>query len=99
MHTHDVYIYIYTYTYLVCICKDTEIIFACNKPGLSRMNGVVNTSTCAVPLQLSPMVKTKRASTGKAAPPLGPETKVLVVWVERFDDIGKKPPPLPPVLE
>uniref|UniRef100_A0A8C7N101 Ral GTPase-activating protein subunit beta n=1 Tax=Oncorhynchus kisutch TaxID=8019 RepID=A0A8C7N101_ONCKI len=34
----------------------------------------------------------RRSSTGKTAPPLGPETKVLVVWVERYDDIGKQPP-------
>lgn len=40
-------------------------------------------------LQLSPLVKTKRSSTGKSFPALGPETKVFVVWVERFDDIGK----------
>uniref|UniRef100_A0A3Q2CS70 Ral GTPase-activating protein subunit beta n=1 Tax=Cyprinodon variegatus TaxID=28743 RepID=A0A3Q2CS70_CYPVA len=31
---------------------------------------------------------TKRSSTGKSYPQLGPETKVFVVWVERFDDIG-----------
>ncbi|XP_062316123.1 ral GTPase-activating protein subunit beta-like [Osmerus eperlanus] len=41
--------------------------------------------------KLSPLVKTKRAPTGRAAPPLGPETKVLVVWVERFDDIENFP--------
>lgn len=40
-------------------------------------------------LQLSPLVKTKRSSTGKSFPPLSPETKVFVVWVERFDDIGR----------
>lgn len=34
-------------------------------------------------------MKTKRSSTGKSFPPLGPETKVFVVWVECFDDIGK----------
>lgn len=34
-------------------------------------------------------MKTKRSSTGKSFPPLGPETKVFVVWVERFDDIGR----------
>ncbi|XP_045551991.1 ral GTPase-activating protein subunit beta isoform X8 [Salmo salar] len=39
----------------------------------------------------SSMVKTKRSSTGKTAPPLGPETKVLVVWVERYDDIENFP--------
>uniref|UniRef100_A0AAZ3QWQ1 Ral GTPase-activating protein subunit beta n=1 Tax=Oncorhynchus tshawytscha TaxID=74940 RepID=A0AAZ3QWQ1_ONCTS len=33
----------------------------------------------------------RRSSTGKTAPPLGPETKVLVVWVERYDDIENFP--------
>uniref|UniRef100_A0A8C3AF95 Ral GTPase-activating protein subunit beta n=1 Tax=Cyclopterus lumpus TaxID=8103 RepID=A0A8C3AF95_CYCLU len=41
--------------------------------------------------KLSPLVKTKRSSTGKSFPPLGPETKVFVVWVERFDDIEHFP--------
>uniref|UniRef100_A0A3Q3IWP6 Rap-GAP domain-containing protein n=1 Tax=Monopterus albus TaxID=43700 RepID=A0A3Q3IWP6_MONAL len=39
--------------------------------------------------KLSPLVRTKRSSTGKSFPPLGPETKVFVIWVERFDDIGR----------
>ncbi|KAK0149861.1 Ral GTPase-activating protein subunit beta [Merluccius polli] len=41
--------------------------------------------------KLSPLVKTKRSSTGKTFPLLGPETKVFVVWVERFDDIENFP--------
>ncbi|XP_068601913.1 ral GTPase-activating protein subunit beta-like [Brachionichthys hirsutus] len=41
--------------------------------------------------KLSPLVKMKRSSTGKSFPPLGPETKVFVVWVERFDDIENFP--------
>ncbi|XP_072305681.1 ral GTPase-activating protein subunit beta isoform X6 [Eucyclogobius newberryi] len=41
--------------------------------------------------KLSPLVKTKRSSTGKSFPALGPETKVFVVWVERFDDIENFP--------
>lgn len=40
-------------------------------------------------MQLSPLTKTKRSSSGKSFPPLGPDTKVFVVWVERFDDIGR----------
>lgn len=40
-------------------------------------------------MQLSPLAKTKRSSSGKSFPPLGPDTKVFVVWVERFDDIGR----------
>lgn len=34
-------------------------------------------------------MKAKRSSTGKSFPQLGPETKAFVVWVERFDDIGR----------
>lgn len=34
-------------------------------------------------------MKSKRSSSGKSFPPLGPDTKVFVVWVERFDDIGE----------
>ncbi|KAM8830571.1 ral GTPase-activating protein subunit beta isoform 1-T1 [Synchiropus picturatus] len=41
--------------------------------------------------KLSPLMKSKRSSTGKSFPPLGPETKVFVVWVERFDDIENFP--------
>ncbi|XP_013890034.1 ral GTPase-activating protein subunit beta isoform X3 [Austrofundulus limnaeus] len=41
--------------------------------------------------KLSPFVRTKRSSTGKPYPQLGPETKVFVVWVERFDDIENFP--------
>lgn len=40
-------------------------------------------------MQLTPLAKTKRSSSGKSFPPLGPDTKVFVVWVERFDDIGR----------
>lgn len=36
----------------------------------------------------SPTVKSKKLPSGRSLPPLGPETKVLVVWVERYDDIG-----------
>ncbi|CAL9702539.1 unnamed protein product [Knipowitschia caucasica] len=41
--------------------------------------------------KLSPLNKTKRSSTGKSFPALGPETKVFVVWVERYDDIENFP--------
>lgn len=40
-------------------------------------------------MQLTPLAKTKTSSSGKSFPPLGPDTKVFVVWVERFDDIGR----------
>lgn len=42
-------------------------------------------------MQLTPLAKTKTSSSGKSFPPLGPDTKVFVVWVERFDDIGRNP--------
>uniref|UniRef100_H3C645 Ral GTPase-activating protein subunit beta n=1 Tax=Tetraodon nigroviridis TaxID=99883 RepID=H3C645_TETNG len=41
--------------------------------------------------KLTPLAKTKRSSSGKSFPPLGPDTKVFVVWVERFDDIENFP--------
>ncbi|XP_061745978.1 ral GTPase-activating protein subunit beta-like isoform X5 [Nerophis ophidion] len=41
--------------------------------------------------KMSPLVRNKRSSSGKSFPPLGPETKVFVVWVERFDDIENFP--------
>ncbi|XP_018581458.1 ral GTPase-activating protein subunit beta isoform X5 [Scleropages formosus] len=45
------------------------------------------------PSQRNPTMKTKKMPSGRALPPLGPETKVLVVWVERFDDIENFPLP------
>ncbi|XP_076849474.1 ral GTPase-activating protein subunit beta isoform X2 [Brachyhypopomus gauderio] len=42
------------------------------------------------PAQRSPTVRSKKMS-GRSVPPLGPETKVLVVWVERYDDIENFP--------
>lgn len=38
--------------------------------------------------QLSPTSRSKRMPQGRTIPPMGPETKVYVVWVERYDDIG-----------
>ncbi|XP_048111470.1 ral GTPase-activating protein subunit beta [Alosa alosa] len=43
------------------------------------------------PTQRSPTVKSKKTLSGRSIPTLGPETKVLVVWVERFDDIENFP--------
>ncbi|XP_035238591.1 ral GTPase-activating protein subunit beta-like isoform X4 [Anguilla anguilla] len=43
------------------------------------------------PPQRSPSVRSKKLPSGKSVPPLGPETKVLVVWVESFDDIESFP--------
>ncbi|XP_078410945.1 ral GTPase-activating protein subunit beta isoform X3 [Cetorhinus maximus] len=41
--------------------------------------------------RLSPTHKSKKLPLGRTVPPLGPETKVIVVWVERFDDIENFP--------
>uniref|UniRef100_UPI00398EE91E ral GTPase-activating protein subunit beta isoform X3 n=1 Tax=Pristiophorus japonicus TaxID=55135 RepID=UPI00398EE91E len=41
--------------------------------------------------RLSPTQKTKKLPLGRTVPPLGPETKVIVVWVERYDDIENFP--------
>lgn len=38
--------------------------------------------------QLSPTSRSKKVPQGRTIPPMGPETKVYVVWVERYDDIG-----------
>ncbi|XP_023691037.1 ral GTPase-activating protein subunit beta isoform X10 [Paramormyrops kingsleyae] len=43
------------------------------------------------PQRMSPTSKTKKIHCGRNIPPLGPETKVLVVWVERYDDIENFP--------
>ncbi|XP_028854033.1 ral GTPase-activating protein subunit beta isoform X2 [Denticeps clupeoides] len=50
-----------------------------------------NHSDNVAPAQRSPTTKSKKVSSGRPVPPLGPETKVLVVWVERFDDIENFP--------
>ena len=39
-------------------------------------------------IQLSPSSRMKKLPQGRPVPPLGPETRVSVVWVERYDDIG-----------
>ncbi|KAL1272258.1 hypothetical protein QQF64_028120 [Cirrhinus molitorella] len=43
------------------------------------------------PAQRSPTVKSRKLPPGRTIPPLGPDTKVLVVWVERYDDIENFP--------
>uniref|UniRef100_A0A8C2HL70 Ral GTPase-activating protein subunit beta n=1 Tax=Cyprinus carpio TaxID=7962 RepID=A0A8C2HL70_CYPCA len=43
------------------------------------------------PTQRSPTVKSRKLPAGRTIPPLGPDTKVLVVWVERYDDIENFP--------
>uniref|UniRef100_A0A674BGG8 Ral GTPase-activating protein subunit beta n=1 Tax=Salmo trutta TaxID=8032 RepID=A0A674BGG8_SALTR len=50
-----------------------------------------NHSDNVAPGQRSPTVKSKKMPPGRAIPPMGPETKVLVVWVERYDDIDNFP--------
>ncbi|XP_072853155.2 ral GTPase-activating protein subunit beta isoform X4 [Pogona vitticeps] len=41
--------------------------------------------------RVSPTSRSKKLPQGRAIPPLGPETKVYVVWVERYDDIENFP--------
>ncbi|XP_078508445.1 ral GTPase-activating protein subunit beta [Lissotriton helveticus] len=41
--------------------------------------------------QFSPTSRAKKMPQGRAVPPLGPETKVAVVWVEQYDDIENFP--------
>uniref|UniRef100_A0A8C3LLB0 Ral GTPase-activating protein subunit beta n=1 Tax=Chrysolophus pictus TaxID=9089 RepID=A0A8C3LLB0_CHRPC len=43
--------------------------------------------------RLSPTSRSKRVPQGRTIPPMGPETKVYVVWVERYDDIENFPLP------
>ncbi|XP_025926555.1 ral GTPase-activating protein subunit beta-like [Apteryx rowi] len=43
--------------------------------------------------RLSPTSRSKRIPQGRTIPPMGPETKVYVVWVERYDDIENFPLP------
>uniref|UniRef100_A0A3P8YCL0 Ral GTPase-activating protein subunit beta n=1 Tax=Esox lucius TaxID=8010 RepID=A0A3P8YCL0_ESOLU len=50
-----------------------------------------NHSDNLAPAQRSPTVKSKKLLPGRTIPPMGPETKVLVVWVERYDDIENFP--------
>ncbi|XP_045079590.1 ral GTPase-activating protein subunit beta-like isoform X6 [Coregonus clupeaformis] len=50
-----------------------------------------NHSDNVAPAQRSPTVKSKKMPSGRTIPPMGPETKVLVVWVERYDDIDNFP--------
>ncbi|XP_025048876.1 ral GTPase-activating protein subunit beta isoform X3 [Alligator sinensis] len=41
--------------------------------------------------RLSPTSRSKKVPPGRTIPPMGPETKVYVVWVERYDDIENFP--------
>ncbi|XP_026121508.1 ral GTPase-activating protein subunit beta-like isoform X2 [Carassius auratus] len=50
-----------------------------------------NHSDSMGPSQRSPTVKSRKLPAGRTIPPLGPDTKVLVVWVERYDDIENFP--------
>ncbi|XP_026068730.1 ral GTPase-activating protein subunit beta isoform X1 [Carassius auratus] len=43
------------------------------------------------PSQRSPTVKSRKLPAGRTIPLLGPDAKVLVVWVERYDDIENFP--------
>ncbi|XP_060724186.1 ral GTPase-activating protein subunit beta isoform X4 [Tachysurus vachellii] len=61
-----------------------------NQPNLT-LELFPNHSDNMGPSQRSPSVKSKKMASGRSIPPLGPETKVLVVWVERYDDIENFP--------
>ncbi|XP_051996717.1 ral GTPase-activating protein subunit beta-like isoform X2 [Xyrauchen texanus] len=50
-----------------------------------------NHSDSMGPTQRSPSVKSRKLPAGRTIPPLGPYSKVLVVWVERYDDIENFP--------
>ncbi|KAJ8359230.1 hypothetical protein SKAU_G00157550 [Synaphobranchus kaupii] len=67
-------------------------------PGLLKQSNLTlelfpNHSENLGPSQRSPTVKMKKMPLSRTVPPLGPETKVLVVWVERYDDIENFPLP------
>ncbi|KAF7238918.1 Ral GTPase-activating protein subunit beta, partial [Varanus komodoensis] len=51
----------------------------------------ISSSQRASNIYLSPTSRSKKLPQGRAVPPLGPETKVYVVWVERYDDIENFP--------
>ncbi|XP_070601016.1 ral GTPase-activating protein subunit beta isoform X2 [Erythrolamprus reginae] len=50
-----------------------------------------HTDNLSTSQKLSPTSKSKKFPQGRAIPPMGPETKVYVVWVERYDDIENFP--------
>ncbi|XP_040463902.1 ral GTPase-activating protein subunit beta isoform X3 [Falco naumanni] len=52
-----------------------------------------HTDNLNVSQRLSPTSRSKRMPQGRTIPPMGPETKVYVVWVERYDDIENFPLP------
>ncbi|XP_040294146.1 ral GTPase-activating protein subunit beta isoform X5 [Bufo bufo] len=41
--------------------------------------------------RLSPTSRTRKTPHGRTVPPLGPETKVAVVWLEQYDDLENFP--------
>uniref|UniRef100_A0A8C2ERA2 Ral GTPase activating protein, beta subunit (non-catalytic) n=1 Tax=Cyprinus carpio TaxID=7962 RepID=A0A8C2ERA2_CYPCA len=54
---------------------------------LSKTLKICDVYSCAQ----SPTVKSRKLPAGRTIPPLGPDAKVLVVWVERYDDIENFP--------
>ncbi|XP_025022215.1 ral GTPase-activating protein subunit beta-like [Python bivittatus] len=50
-----------------------------------------HTDNLSTSQRLSPTSRSKKLPQGRAIPPMGPETKVYVVWVERYDDIENFP--------
>ncbi|XP_029102082.1 ral GTPase-activating protein subunit beta-like isoform X5 [Scleropages formosus] len=62
-----------------------------NQPSLTLELFPNHSDNLSYTQRLSPTARVKKMSSGRPVPPLGPETKVLVVWVERFDDIENFP--------
>ncbi|XP_069508228.1 ral GTPase-activating protein subunit beta isoform X2 [Ambystoma mexicanum] len=50
-----------------------------------------NTDNLNSSQRLSPTSRAKKVPQGRTIPPMGPETKVSVVWVEQYDDIENFP--------
>ncbi|XP_072259767.1 ral GTPase-activating protein subunit beta isoform X6 [Pyxicephalus adspersus] len=50
-----------------------------------------NTESLNSTQKLSPTSRTKKLPHGRTVPPLGPETKVAVVWLEQYDDLENFP--------
>ncbi|XP_029470458.1 ral GTPase-activating protein subunit beta isoform X5 [Rhinatrema bivittatum] len=50
-----------------------------------------NTDSLTSSQRLSPTSKVKKVPSGRTIPPMGPETKVAVVWIEQYDDLENFP--------
>ncbi|XP_030068303.1 ral GTPase-activating protein subunit beta isoform X3 [Microcaecilia unicolor] len=50
-----------------------------------------NTDNLSSSQRLSPTSRAKKLPPGRTIPPMGPETKVTVVWIEQYDDLENFP--------